>query len=51
MEKIKPVLMINKIDRSILELKVDGEEMYQKFVRVIDQANIVISTYNDEELG
>ncbi len=27
-EKIKPVLMINKIDRGIMELQVDGEEMY-----------------------
>jgi elongation factor 2 len=27
-EKIKPVLFINKIDRGILELQVDGETMY-----------------------
>jgi len=27
-EKIKPVLMVNKIDRSILELKLGGEEMF-----------------------
>jgi elongation factor 2 len=27
-EKIKPVVMVNKIDRSILELKLDGEQMY-----------------------
>ena len=27
-EKIKPVLMVNKIDRGILELQVSGEEMY-----------------------
>lgn len=44
-EKIKPVLMVNKIDRSILELKLDGEAMYQNFLRVIDMANVVISTY------
>ena len=27
-EKIKPVIMINKIDRAILEQQVDGETMY-----------------------
>ena len=27
-EKIKPVLMVNKVDRSILELKLDAESMY-----------------------
>ena len=27
-EKIKPVMMINKIDRGLLELGVDGETMY-----------------------
>lgn len=27
-EKIKPVLFINKIDRGILELQTDGEQMY-----------------------
>ena len=26
-EKIKPVLMVNKVDRSILELKIDAESM------------------------
>lgn len=37
--------MINKIDRAILELKHDGETMYQNFVRVIDNVNVIISTY------
>jgi translation elongation factor EF-G len=45
-EKIKPVLMVNKIDRSILELKLDGEAMYNSFLRVIDMANVVISPIN-----
>jgi translation elongation factor EF-G len=35
-EKIKPVLVVNKIDRSILELQHDGEAMYQGFTKVID---------------
>lgn len=50
-EKIRPVLMVNKIDRSILELKLDGEAMYQNFLRVIDMANVVISTYQTEDMG
>lgn len=27
-EKIKPILMINKIDRALLELRLDGEAIY-----------------------
>lgn len=50
-EKIRPVLMVNKIDRSILELKLDGESMYQSFLRVIDMANVVIETYKSEDMG
>lgn len=50
-EKIKPVLIVNKIDRSILELKHDGETMYQNFIRVIDMVNVIIDTYNQEDMG
>jgi len=50
-EKIRPVLMVNKIDRSILELKLDGEAMYQSFLRVIDMANVTITTYVAEDMG
>ena len=50
-EKIRPVLMVNKIDRSILELKLDGEAMYQSFLRVIDMANVTITTYVSEDMG
>ena len=50
-EKIRPVLMVNKIDRSILELKLDGEAMYNSFLRVIDMANVVIATYQSEDMG
>ena len=50
-EKIRPCLMVNKIDRSILELKLDGEAMYNSFLRVIDMANVVIETYKSEDMG
>ena len=50
-EKIKPVLFINKVDRGILELQVDGETMYQNFQRVIENANVIISTYECEDMG
>jgi len=50
-EKIKPVMMVNKIDRGILELQVDGETMYQNFQRVIENANVIISTYEFEDMG
>jgi elongation factor 2 len=44
-EMIKPVLMVNKIDRGILELEAEGEDMYQQFLRVIESVNVIISTY------
>jgi elongation factor 2 len=50
-ERIRPVLMVNKIDRNILELKLDGEAMYQNFIRVIDMVNVTISTYQSEDMG
>lgn len=50
-ERIKPVLMINKIDRAILELQVDGEAMYQNYLRVIENVNVIIATYEDESSG
>jgi elongation factor 2 len=50
-EKIKPVLFVNKIDRGILELQVEGEHMYQNFQRVIENANVIISTYEADDMG
>ena len=48
-ELIKPVLMINKCDRALFELKHNSETMYQNFLRVIENANVIISTYQNEE--
>jgi elongation factor 2 len=50
-ERIRPVLMVNKIDRSILELKTDAESMYQNFIRVIDMVNVIVSNYEIPGMG
>jgi len=50
-ERIIPVLTINKLDRGFLELQLEPEEMYSNFVRVIENANVIIATYKDELLG
>jgi elongation factor 2 len=50
-ERIKPVLMVNKLDRAVLELQLDAEEAFQSFQRTIGSVNVVVATYNDEALG
>ncbi|KAF9620681.1 hypothetical protein IFM89_013981 [Coptis chinensis] len=50
-ERIRPVFTLNKMDRCFLELQVDGEEAYQKFQRVIENANVIMATYEDPVLG
>jgi len=50
-EKIHPVLMMNKFDRCLLELQEDGEAIYQRFVKVIDQVNVTISAYEHPDMG
>jgi len=43
--------MINKIDRGILELQVNGEEMYQQFIKVVENVNVIVATYECEDMG
>ncbi|KAI0391348.1 P-loop containing nucleoside triphosphate hydrolase protein [Xylariaceae sp. FL0594] len=50
-ERIKPVVVINKVDRALLELQVSKEDLYQTFSRTIESVNVVISTYLDKSLG
>lgn len=50
-ERIKPVVIINKVDRALLELQVEKEDLYQSFSRTIESVNVVISTYFDKTLG
>ncbi|KAF5376211.1 hypothetical protein D9615_008507 [Tricholomella constricta] len=50
-ERIKPVVIINKVDRALLELQVDKESLFQSFQRTIENVNVIISTHHDEALG
>ncbi|RKP25193.1 P-loop containing nucleoside triphosphate hydrolase protein [Syncephalis pseudoplumigaleata] len=50
-ERIKPVIIINKVDRALLELQYEKEVLYQSFQRTIETVNVIISTYLDPSLG
>lgn len=50
-ERIKPVLVVNKVDRALLELQVTKEDLYQSFARTVESVNVIIATYFDKSLG
>eukprot|EP00898_Chlorokybus_atmophyticus_P007807 jgi/Chlat1/8027/Chrsp7S07764 len=50
-ERIRPVLTVNKLDRCFLELQLEAEEAYLTYQRVIENANVIIATYEDKLLG
>jgi elongation factor 2 len=48
-ERIKPCLFMNKMDRGLLSLKLEQEEMYQTFARIVENINKTIAIYSDED--
>ncbi len=48
-ERVKPVLFINKTDRLIKELKLGPEEMQKKFVKIIDDFNLLLEQIAEKE--
>ncbi len=48
-ERVKPVLFINKVDRLINELKLDGQQMMARFEKIIKEINKLIRRYAEEE--
>jgi elongation factor 2 len=50
-ERIKPVLVINKVDRALLELQWSKEELFQNLRKIVENVNVIVSTYLDERLG
>ncbi len=48
-ERVKPVLFINKVDRLINELKLDGQQMQERFAKIITEVNKLIRRYAEPE--
>jgi elongation factor 2 len=47
-ERIKPVLFMNKMDRALLELQLQPEDLFQTFQRIVENINVIIATYGEE---
>jgi len=50
-ERVKPCLFVNKVDRCILELQMEPEDMYGRFRKAVEDVNVIIATYNDSLMG
>jgi len=48
-ENVRPVLFINKVDRLLNELKLDANELQQRFIKIIASANKLIDSMAPEE--
>eukprot|EP00057_Strongylocentrotus_purpuratus_P000377 XP_001175642.1 PREDICTED: translation elongation factor 2 isoform X3 [Strongylocentrotus purpuratus] len=48
-ERIKPVVFMNKMDRALLELQLEMEDLYQTFQRIVESINVIVATYADED--
>src|SRR3990170_3600309 len=46
-ERVRPVLFINKVDRLITELKLNAEQIEEKFTRIIGNFNDLIEIYGE----
>ncbi|XP_023744779.1 uncharacterized protein LOC111892938 [Lactuca sativa] len=48
-EKLTPCLVLNKIDRLIVELKLSPLEAYNRLQRIVHEVNSIVSTYKSEK--
>merc|ERR1711902_188637 len=48
-ERIRPVLSMNKMDRALLELQLGQEELFQTFQRIVENVNVIVATYADDD--
>lgn len=50
-ERVRPILFINKVDRLIKELKLTPEQMQERFIKIIDDVNVLIKKYGEKEFA
>ena len=50
-EGIKPVLMMNKMDQALLEQQQEPKELYEPFQHIVENVNVIVSTYGEGESG
>ena len=50
-ERIKPVLLVIKLDRFLLKFQLNTEEAYLSFRRAIESVNAIVGNIDDKELG
>lgn len=48
-EKLKPCLVLNKVDRLIIELHLTPIEAYEQIRKVLEQVNVITATLFTEE--
>jgi elongation factor 2 len=48
-ERVKPVLFINKVDRLINELKLNPEQMQERFLKIIEKFNHLVEQIAEKE--
>ncbi|XP_055867261.1 eukaryotic translation elongation factor 2 [Biomphalaria glabrata] len=48
-ERIRPVLFMNKMDLALLTLQLEAEDLYQTFQRIIENVNVIVGTYGEDD--
>jgi len=48
-ERIRPVLLMNKMDLALLTLQLEKEDLYQTFQRIIENVNVIVGTYAEDD--
>ena len=48
-ERIRPVLMMNKLDRNIFEKQLEMEDLYQGLSRIVETVNVIMATYTSPD--